>query len=132
MAHAGWRLKQISDFFYLLVNAADESGKNVLQRRFKKDLGALNSLYDLIEKIDELGYEAGVEFAFGSKRFDTIKGTRFCLIEIRRIKKTWRVITYWNKKQEAFVMLDAFEAHKHKSMQAMLEQVSLWRSIQNV
>ena len=33
------------------------------------------------------------------------------------------MVTYWSKKQRAFVMLDAFESHKHKTMNEMLKQV---------
>ena len=123
MEEDGWQLKQIADFFYLLVNRNEASGKDALQKRFKKDMGALSALYDLIERIDELGYELGTEFAFNTNRFDTVKRTKLSLIEIRRFGKTWRVLTYWSKKRRAFVMLDAFEAHKHKSMNDMLKQV---------
>ena len=123
MEEDSWQLKQIADFFYLLVDGDEVSGKDVLPKRFKKDMGALSALYDLIERIDELGYELGTEFAFNTNRFDTVKGTKLSLIEIRRFGKTWRVLTYWSKKRRAFVMLDAFEAHKHKSMNDMLKQV---------
>lgn len=118
-----WQLKQIADFFYLLVDNDDESGKDILQKRFKKDKAAHESLLNLIEKIDEMGYTNGVEFAFASKRFDTIKGTSLSLIEIRRFDKTWRVITYLSKKRQKLVMLDAFEAHKHISMEKKIEQI---------
>lgn len=126
IAEDNWRLEQISDFFYLLVDGNDRSGKNILQKRFKKELDALNALYDLIEKVDELGYRDGIDFAFNTNRFDTIRGTRLSLIEIREIRrfnKTWRVITYWSKRKKAFVMLDAFEAHRSKDMSEMLKQV---------
>lgn len=123
MAGDNWRLEQTSDFFYLLVDGDDRSGKNILQKRFKKELDALNALYDLIEKVDELGYRDGIDFAFNTNRFDTIKGTRLNLIEIRRFNKTWRVITYWSKRKKALVMLDAFEAHRSKDMNEMLKQV---------
>ena len=95
----------------------------MLQKRFKKEINTLNALYDLIEKIDELGYDNGIDFAFNTNRFDTIKGTKLSLIEIRRFGKTWRVITYWSKKKKMLVMLDAFESHKHKDMNEMLKQV---------
>lgn len=123
MTKEDWQLEQIADFFYLLVDRNDATGKNILQKRFKKELSVLNALYDLIEKIDELGYSNGVDFAFNTKRFDTIKGTKLSLIEIRRFGKTWRVITYWCRKKKSFVVLDAFEAHKHKSMNEILKQV---------
>ena len=123
MEEGNWQLKQIADFFYLLVDGSESSGKDVLQKRFKKDLASLSALYDLIERVDKLGYELGTEFAFNTNRFDTIKNTKLSLIEIRRFGKTWRVLTYWSKKRRAFVMLDAFEAHKHKSMNDKLKQV---------
>lgn len=123
MTKGNWQLDQIADFFYLLVDGDDRSGRNILQRRFKKEPTALSALYDLIEKVDELGYEDGIDFAFNTNRFDTIRGTRLSLIEIRRFNKTWRVITYWSKRKKAFVMLDAFEAHRSKDMSEMLKQV---------
>lgn len=33
------------------------------------------------------------------------------------------MITYWSKKKKMLVMLDVFEAHKHKDMNEMLKQV---------
>lgn len=123
MTKEDWQLKQIADFFYLLVNGSDTTGKDILQKRFKKETNTLSALYDLIEKIDELGYDNGIDFAFNTNRFDTIKGTKLSLIEIRRFGKTWRVITYWSKKKKMLVMLDAFESHKHKDMNEMLKQV---------
>mgnify|MGYP004550418481 FL=1 len=123
MTKEDWQLKQISDFFYLLVDGNGATGKDILQKRFKKETNALSALYDLIEKIDELGYDDGINFAFNTNRFNTIKGTKLSLIEIRRFGKTWRVITYWSKKKKALVMLDAFEAHKRKRMDEMLKQV---------
>lgn len=123
MTKEDWQLKQIADFFYLLVNGSDATRKDILQKRFKKEINTLNALYDLIEKIDELGYDNGIDFAFNTNRFDTIKGTKLSLIEIRRFGKTWRVITYWSKKKKMLVMLDAFESHKHKDMNEMLKQV---------
>ena len=114
MTKEDWQLKQIADFFYLLVDGSDATGK---------DINTLSALYDLIEKIDELGYDDGIDFAFNTNRFDTIKGTKLSLIEIRRFGKTWRVITYWSKKKKMLVMLDVFEAHKHKDMNEMLKQV---------
>ena len=123
MTKEDWQLKQISDFFYLLVDGNGATGKDILQKRFKKETNALSALYDLIEKIDELGYDDGINFAFNTNRFNTIKGTKLSLIEIRRFGKTWRVITYWSKKKKALVMLDAFEAHKCKRMDEMLKQV---------
>lgn len=123
MEEGNWQLKQIADFFYLLVDGSESSGKDVLQKRFKKDLASLSALYDLIERVDKLGYELGTKFAFNTNRFDTIKNTKLSLIEIRRFGKRWRVLTYWSKKRRAFVMLDAFEAHRHKSMNDMLKQV---------
>lgn len=110
-----WELKRISEFFYLLVDVSDPSGKDILQKRFKKDPDVIAELYSLVIEIDDLGYEEGVEFAFSSSRFDTIKGSSKNLIEIRRFSGVWRVLTYHDKKRKKPVMLDAFKAHKHVS-----------------
>ena len=45
----------------------------------------------------------------------SIKGPIKDLIEIRKIRSTWRVLTYNAKAQKKLVMLDAFESHKHTS-----------------
>lgn len=119
----GWYLKQYADFVYLLVDGKEFTGKDILQKRFKKDQNAFVALLNLIEKIDELDYDDGIEFAFSSNRFDTIKGTNLSLIEIRRFNKTWRVITYWSESKKCLVMLDAFEAHKLKTMGEMIRKV---------
>lgn len=50
MIKEDWQLKQIADFFYLLVDVNDATGKDILQKRFKKELVTLNALYDLVEK----------------------------------------------------------------------------------
>lgn len=71
MENDSWELQQISDFIYLLCETGET--KNILQRRFKKDPTALKMLYKLIEKLDELGYEDGIQFAFKSHRIDTIR-----------------------------------------------------------
>lgn len=36
MTKEDWQLKQIADFFYLLVDGSDAAGKDILQKRFKK------------------------------------------------------------------------------------------------
>lgn len=110
-----WELKRISEFFYLLVDASDSSEKDILQKRFKKDPNALNDLYTTIEKIAQHGYTKGVEYAFRAAYFDTIKGSIIGLIEIRRFRDVWRVLTYHDKKRKKLVMLDAFKAHEHVS-----------------
>ena len=102
-------LKRISEFFYLLVDASDPSGKDILQKRFKKEPNALDQLYLLIERIGKLGYMNGVDYAFRTSLFDTIKGPIKSLIE------PWRVLTYNDSKRKKHVMLDAFQAHKHVS-----------------
>lgn len=38
MEEDSWQLKQIADFFYLLVDGDEASGKDVLQKRLKKDM----------------------------------------------------------------------------------------------
>lgn len=110
-----WILQELSSFIYLLCKRNE--ARTILQRRFKKDQPALSMLFKTIEKIDELGYEDGVTFAFDSHRMDTIRGHgEYGLIEIRIKDTLWRVIAYWSKAQHLFVILDAFEAHRHKSM----------------
>ena len=49
-----WELKRISEFFYLLVDASDPSGKDILQKRFKKEPDIIAELYSLIIEIEEL------------------------------------------------------------------------------
>lgn len=36
-----WDIEKIAHFFFLLVNVTDTSGKNILEKRFKKDPDAL-------------------------------------------------------------------------------------------
>lgn len=110
-----WELKRISEFFYLLVDASDPSGKDILQKRFKKEPNAQDQLYLLIERIGKLGYMNGVDYAFRTSLFDTIKGPIKSLIEIRKFSDSWRVLTYNDSKRKKLVMLDAFQAHKHVS-----------------
>ena len=105
-------LKRISEFFYLLVDASDPSGKDILQKRFKKEPNALDQLYLLIERIGKLGYMNGVDYAFRTSLFDTIKGPIKSLIEIRKFSDPWRVLTYNDSKRKKHVMLDAFQALK--------------------
>ena len=122
MLGGDWRLEPVADFIFLL-SEKDES-KNILRKRFKKDANALTELFQIIEKIDELGYDNGTEFAFSHQYMDTVKGNgALGLIEIRVKKKLWRVITYWDQDKKLFVMLDAFEAHKHKTMTNIVKLV---------
>lgn len=118
-----WGLKEVSDFFYLLIDLTDTSGKDILQRRFKKAPDALDDLYSLIEQIDSFGYKEGIEFAFKTSHFDTIKSSIPGLIEIRKFSGTWRVLTYHDLTRKKLVMLDAFEAHKNKSTGAAAKSV---------
>ena len=115
-------MQQIADFIYLLRE--DGESKDILQRRFKKDTDALKILLLLIGKLDEMGYHAGIDFAFSTHRMDYVKADGdLSLIEIRVDKTLWRVITYWNRNKEKLVMLDAFEHHKHRSMSEMVNMV---------
>lgn len=122
MGGGDWWLEPIADFFYLLRERGEL--KSALQKRFKKDPNALQELFAIIERIDEMGYDDGVEFAFDCKYMDTVRNDEALkLIEIRVKKRLWRVITYWDRGGKRFVMIDAFEAHKHKSMGDMVKQV---------
>ena len=123
MDNSGWVLQPISSFVYLLHNRRDR--QTILQQRFKKNASALKMLYKTIEKVDELGYDLGVEFAFQSHRFDTIRNHgNYSLIEIRVKDTLWRAITYWSKPKRLFVILDAFEAHKHQSLEEKVKQIA--------
>lgn len=112
MENDSWELQQISDFVYLLRKAGES--KTILQHRFKKDQAALRILYELIEKLDELGYEDGISFGFGSHRLDTIRNHGdLGLIEIRVKDTLWRVFTHWSRRKKVLVILDAYKAHRH-------------------
>lgn len=122
MSGGDWWLEPIADFIYLLHECNGE--KTILQKRFKKDPNALIELFQIIEKIDELGYEDGVDFAFTAGYMDTVKsGDALSLIEIRVKKQLWRVISYWDREKKLFVMLDAFEHHKHKRMTDFVRKI---------
>ena len=117
-------LKRLSDCFYVLIGNEGVYETGFVGKRLKKEPEVLGALYDLIEKIDVLGYRDGVDFAFASKRFDAIRGTNLTIVEIRRIGKTWRVLCYWDRPRRALVLLDAFEAHRHKKMDVVLRQLA--------
>lgn len=123
-----WELKRISEFFYLLVDASDPSGKDILQKRFEKEPNALDQLYLLIERIGKLGYMNGVDYAFRTSLFDTIKGPIKSLIEIRKFSDPWRVLTYNDSKKKKLVMLDAFK-HTNTSARSKRHNASSrkWR-----
>ncbi|MCR5582450.1 MAG: hypothetical protein K6F70_02405 [Eggerthellaceae bacterium] len=110
-----WMLKQIAGFFYALVRRSES--KTILQKRFKKDRPVLTEFYSIIEAIDAQGYQAGVDFAFRQRYFDSvIANGSLSLVELRVRGTLWRVVMYWVREERLFVVLDAFEAHKHKSM----------------
>ena len=116
MENDSWKLQQISDFVYLLRETGES--RTILQQRFKKDQPALRMLYKFIEKMDELGYEDGIEFAFSSHRLDTIRNHGgLGLIEIRIKDTLWRVFTHWSKSKKVLVMLDAYKAHQHTTVE---------------
>lgn len=124
MTDCPYSLRRLADYFYLLVIGEDVSGVSVVQKRLKKEPEVLAALYDLVEKLDSLGYEVGVDFAFTSRRFDVVRGTRLGIVEVRRLGKTWRVFSYWDRKKKVFILLDAFESHRHKRMTDILEQLA--------
>ncbi|MEI3376774.1 MAG: hypothetical protein V8R08_02875 [Coriobacteriales bacterium] len=122
MSEGGWFLEPITDFVFLL--AREGEAKNILQRRFKKDRLALVGLFDIIEKVDGFGYEDGIRFAFDCKYMESISARNgLGLIEIRVKRTLWRVVTYHDRKRKKLVILDAFEAHRHKTMEHVVEQV---------
>lgn len=123
-----WSLLPIADFVFLLVRKGDD--RNVLRKRFKKDQPALVELHSIIGKIDELGYEDGMEFAFSAEYIKSITTDGdMGLVEIRVKRTLWRVVTYHARDQKKLVMLDAFKAHEHKTMENMVKQVKAKRDI---
>lgn len=128
MSEGDWCLEPIADFVFLLAREGDT--RNVLQRRFKKDLTALAELFDIIEKVDGFGYEDGMRFAFDCRYIEPIRAYGdLGLVEIRVKRTLWRVVTYHDRERRKLVILDAFEAHKHKAMGEMVEQVEARRAM---
>ena len=128
MEEEDWSLQPIADFVFLLVRKNDT--RNILHKRFKKDQPALAELYNVIARIDEFGYEEGLEFAFAHDYMDTVRASgNMCLVEIRVKRTLWRVITYHAEDRKKLVMLDAFKAHEHKTMEDMVKQVKAKRDI---
>ena len=123
MCDDAWVLKEIGDFIYLLnCHAPDE--KDVLQRRFKKDMKSFKVLYELLGQLDGLGFDSAMKFGRDTKRIKTIVNNKhLSLIEIRVGKTLWRVITYVDDGKKVLVMIDAFEHHKAKSMNKAVEEV---------
>ena len=128
MSEGSWFLEPIADFVFLL--AREGEARNILQKRFKKDWPALAELYRIIEKIDGFGYEEGMKFAFGCSYIEPVSTSdNLCLVEIRVKRTLWRVVTYHERRRKKLAMLDAFEAHKHKTMVEMIRQVETRRTI---
>lgn len=122
MEESVWRLDEIGDFIYLL-NCYAPNEKNVLQRRFKKDMKALNKLYDLLEKLDELGFDDAMSFGQSTHYIGPIANNKhLTLIEIRVKSTLWRVVTYVDFGKKVLVMLDAFEHHKSKTMNSIVNE----------
>ena len=117
-----WDLLAIGDFIYLL-DCRNSSEATILQRRFKKDRVALEILYDLLERLDGLGFEGALSFGLQTKRLKPISNNKHLqLIEIRVGKTLWRVITVVDRKHKALVMIDAFQHHKKKTMNQMVNE----------
>ena len=122
MEDAVWRLDEIGDFIYLL-NCYSPDEKNVLQRRFKKDRKALSKLYDILDKLDEFGFDEAMSFGQSAHFIGPIANNKhLTLIEIRVKSTLWRVVTYVDYARKVLVMLDAFEHHKSKTMNAVVEE----------
>lgn len=115
MAHDDRKLERVADFTYVF-------DLPFFRKRFKKDSKAMALLFELIEKIDGMGYDVGVSFAFRAHYFDTIKRTNLSLIEVRRFKGTWRVLSYLNSSAQRIVLIDAFQSHKHKRIFEKLKE----------
>lgn len=121
MGQDRYYLEPYSDFIFLLRRTGES--KSILQKRFKRHHNELRTLFDILGKIDELGYADGMEMAFDFRYTTPIRGYRnLNLIEIRVRDGLWRVITYDSKKLEKLVMLDAFENHRSTTMEDMVER----------
>lgn len=122
MSEGAWFLEPIADFVFLLAREAE--AKSILQRRFKKDRTALAELFDIIEKVDGFGYEDGIRFAFDCRYMEPVSARGgLGLVEIRVKRTLWRVVAYHDRRRKKLVILDAFEAHRHKTMGQLVEQV---------
>ena len=122
MEDSAWRLKDIGGFIYLL-NCYGPDEQDVLQRRFKKDKSSLHMLYDQLTAFEKLGFDGAMEFGRLTKRIKTISNNKhLALIEIRVGKTLWRVITHVDYEKKVFVMIDAFEHHKKKTMNQEIEE----------
>lgn len=122
MEQEGWYLKPYASFIFLLDRYVGQ-GKDTLQKRFKKDKEGLINLYILLQLIDSFGYDEGVAFGFSTERLKPIKNTWLHLIEMRRFHKTWRIITYLDTERKRLIMIDAFEAHKSKSLDKKVREI---------
>lgn len=122
MNNRKWYLQPIGDFISLLCDA-DEM-KTILQKRFKKDPDALSTLFEIIEKIDEMGYQDGMNFARSACYIASIQTHgNLSLIEIRIRDCLWRVVTYHSIQKKHLVMLDAFENHRGITMNEMIKRI---------
>ena len=122
MCDDAWTLKEIGDFIYLLdCHAPDKN--DVLQRRFKKDQDSFKILFDMLSQFDSLGFDGAMKFGQQTGRIRGIRNNKhLTLIEIRVGKTLWRVITYVSYEKKALVMIDAFEHHKKKTMNKVVEE----------
>lgn len=122
MEDAAWRLKEIGDFIFLL-DCYGVGERDVLQRRFKKDESSLRMLYDQLTDFEKLGFDGAMEFGRLTERIKTISNNKhLALIEIRVGKTLWRVITHVDYEKKVFVMIDAFQHHKKKTMNQAVEE----------
>ncbi|WP_169815802.1 hypothetical protein [Denitrobacterium detoxificans] len=109
--------------FCLLVRNGER--ENILQKRFKKHAQAYGELFRIVQYLSSLDYESCIAVGFDGRYFDTIRADGdLSLIEIRVRNTLWRVIAYWVRDRRMIVVLDAFEAHKHKSMFEMVKVVT--------
>ena len=128
MGDCSFFLMPIGDFISLLCEKGED--KNMLQKRFKKDAASLSTLYEIIKKVDELGYKEGMDFAYNAHYIAPIAAHgNLSLIEIRVRNELWRVLAYHSLQRKHLVMLDAFENHKGVTMNEMVERVKQKRSI---
>lgn len=122
MEDSAWRLDQIGSFIYLLdCYGSDE--KNILQRRFKKDGSSLDVLLNQLTAFERLGFDDAMTFGRGNRQIKRLENNKHLpLIEIRVTGTLWRVVTYVDYDKKVFVVIDAFENHKKKTVGKVVEE----------
>ena len=66
MDNNGWILKKMGEWIFLLHNVNDGE-KDILNKRFKKDLPELERAYELFDLIGSLRFEDGIRFGYDNR-----------------------------------------------------------------